>query len=83
MKCGRLVLGGEGVDFLLQLFRNINEEEEKKMPNECRESISVQIYKQKGDEHACNNYIGIKLMSHALKIWEIIIERRLREELMV
>ena len=67
---------------LQQLLRNIYEKEEE-MPNEWRESISVPIYKQKGDVQVRNNYRGIKLMSHTMKIWERIIEKRLREEVMV
>ena len=38
------------------------------------------IYKGKGDIQECGNYRGIKLISHTMKIWEKIIERRLREE---
>ena len=34
----------------------------------------------KGDIHDCGNYQGIKLMSHTMKIWERIIDRRLGEE---
>ena len=42
--------------------------------------LVVPIYKEKGNIQDCGNYRGIKLMSHAMKIWERIIERRLREE---
>ena len=45
-----------------------------------RDSVIVPIYKEKGDIQDCGNYQGIKLMSHTRKIWERIIERRLREE---
>ena len=40
----------------------------------------IPIYKEKGDIQSCGNYRGIKLMSHTMKIWERIIDRRLREE---
>ena len=40
----------------------------------------IPIYKEKGDIQDCGNYRGIKLMSHTVKIWERIIDRRLREE---
>ena len=40
----------------------------------------IPIYKEKGDIQDCVNYRGIKLMSHTMKIWERIIDRRLREE---
>ena len=38
------------------------------------------IYKEKGDIQDCGNYRGIKLMSHTMKVWEKIIDQRLREE---
>ena len=37
-------------------------------------------YKNKGDIQNCANYRGIKLMSHTMKLWEKVIERRLRIE---
>jgi hypothetical protein len=43
-----------------------------------RWSILVPIFKNKGDVQSCTNYQGIKLMSHTIKLWERIIEHRLR-----
>ncbi len=40
----------------------------------------IPIYKEKGDIQDCGNYRGIKLMSHTMKFWERIIDKRLREE---
>ena len=42
----------------------------------------IPIYKEKikGDIQDCGNYRGIKLMSYTMKIWERIIDRRLRGE---
>ena len=37
------------------------------------------LFKGKGDVMECNNYRGIKLMSHTMKLWERMIEARLRE----
>jgi len=47
------------------------------MPEEWK-SILVPIYKNKGDIQSCTNYRGIKLMSHTMKLWERVIEHRLR-----
>jgi hypothetical protein len=50
-----------------------------KMPDEWRRSILVPIFKNKGDIKSCTNYRRIKLMSHTMKLWEIVIEHRLRK----
>jgi hypothetical protein len=50
------------------------------MPDEWRRSTLIPIYKNKGDIQSCANYRGIKLMSHSMKLWERVIERRLRKE---
>ena len=49
------------------------------MPEEWRRSVLISIYKNKGDAQCCGNYRGIKLMSHTMKVWERIIEARLRD----
>ena len=49
-----------------------------RMPDEWRKSILVPIYKNKGDIQSCSNYRGIKLTSHTMKLWERVIEYRLR-----
>ena len=41
--------------------------------------MMVPIFKGKGDVLECNNYRCIKLMSHKMKLWERMIEARLRE----
>ena len=71
-------LGEEGIDMLWDLMKGIYEQE--KIPTEWRDSVIIPIYKEKGDIQDCGNYRGIKLMSHTMKIWEWIIDRRLREE---
>ena len=51
----------------------------ERMPEEWRRSVLIPIYKNKGDAQCCGNYRGIKLMSHTMKVWERIIEARLRD----
>ena len=38
----------------------------------------MNVYKRKGDALECGSYRGIKLVEHAMKILERVIERRLR-----
>jgi hypothetical protein len=71
------ILGEHGVTWLTKLFNIIWKS--KKMPAEWKKSFVVPLYKNKGDIQDCSNYRGIKLMSHTLKIWERVIERRLRQ----
>ena len=40
-------------------------------------------YKSKGDIKKCGNYQGIKLMSHTMKLWERVIEARIRKEVTI
>ena len=63
--------------FLTNLMNMILETE--RMPEDWRESTLVPIYKGKGDIQDCGNYRGVKLMSHTMKIWEWIMEVRLRQ----
>ena len=49
------------------------------MPEEWRDIVIIPIYKQKGYIQDCGNY----KMSHTMKIWERVLERRLREEMTI
>ena len=48
-----------------------------------RKSILVSVFKNKEDLLNCNNYRGIKLTSHTMKLWEKVIERRIRDTTMI
>ncbi|KAL5183942.1 LINE-1 retrotransposable element ORF2 protein [Glycine soja] len=74
-------LGDRGLEWLTELFNEIMRS--KRMPEEWRRSTLVPIYKNKGDIQNCANYRGIKLMSHTMKLWERVIEQRLRKETQV
>jgi len=39
------------------------------------------FYKSKEDIQNCNNYKGIKLLSHTMKLWQRAIKRRLRKHI--
>jgi hypothetical protein len=69
-------LGDVAIVWLAKLFNLIFRS--NTMSDEWRWSILVPILKSKGDVQSCTNYRGIKLMSHTMKLWERIIEHRLR-----
>ena len=69
-------MGETGITFLTRLFNRLLMGEQ--MPEEWR-SVLIPIYKNKGDTQCCGNYRGIKFMSHTMKVWERIIEARLRD----
>ncbi|KAK3569308.1 hypothetical protein QTP86_026541, partial [Hemibagrus guttatus] len=70
-------LGEAAVEFLTSLFNRVLESE--RMPEEWRRSVLVPIFKNKGDVQSCSNYRGIKLRSHTMKLWERVVEARLRK----
>ncbi|XP_046978673.1 craniofacial development protein 2-like [Vanessa cardui] len=72
------ILKSEGCMWLTLFFNKLLHEET--IPQEWCSSSLVPIFKNKGDVQDCNNYRGIKLISHTMKVWEKVIERRLREE---
>ena len=76
-----IALGNKGVEFLVKFFNRLLQGE--KMPDEWRRSVLVPLYKGKGDIKECGNYRGIKLMSHTMKLWERIIEARIRKEVTI
>ena len=72
-------LGESALKFLTKLYNRTMESE--RMPEECRDSMLIPIFKNKGDVQSRSNYRGIKLIGHTMKLWERIIERRLRRDL--
>ncbi|KAD3069016.1 hypothetical protein E3N88_36896 [Mikania micrantha] len=74
-------LGDEGLGWLTMLFNTILKT--GNMPNKWRSSTLIPLYKNKGDAQCCENYRGIKLLSHTMKLWERVIETRLRRETQV
>ncbi|XP_047476069.1 uncharacterized protein LOC125029925 [Penaeus chinensis] len=69
--------GEEGIEGLTKILKTVVES--GRMPDDWRESVIGPIYKNKGDVQDCGNYSGIKLISHTRKIWERVIDARLRE----
>ena len=75
-----IAVDNKGVEFLVNFFNRLLQGE--KMPDEWRRSAFIPLYKGK-DIKECGNYRGIKLMSHIMKLWERIIEARMRKEVTI
>ena len=67
----------QGIVELANVFRNIQDRGE--IPLEWADSYTIPIYKGKGDALSCSKYQGVRLLEHGMKLWETIMEERLRE----
>ena len=65
------------MDVIHEILKTVWEEEQ--MPEEWMKSEIVPIYKQKGDPLECGNFRGIKLLEHGMKMFEKILERKIRK----
>ena len=70
-------IGDWGVRQLTNIFIAIMQS--GKMPDEWRANTITPMYTVKGDRMNCSNYRGTKLLSHTMKLWERIIDQRLRD----
>lgn len=70
------IAGIRGVRYLTGLFNKIIQD--NRIPEEWRKSTTVPIWKGKGDTLSCNNYRPIRLLSHTLKIFERVLDKRIR-----
>jgi len=56
---------------------------EGKIPTDWRKSWMVYVYKGKGDALECGSYRGIKLLDHVMKVFERVLEERLRRKVSI
>ena len=70
------VSGEVGVFVMVELRQRVLDG--KAMPNEWQTSVLVPIFKGKGDVRNCNTYRKVKLLEHALKIVERVLQRMIR-----
>ncbi|XP_019266083.1 PREDICTED: uncharacterized protein LOC109243588 [Nicotiana attenuata] len=73
--------GKAGLEWLTRLF-NISFRT-KRVLEEWRWSTMVPVYKNKGDIQNCNNYWGIKLFIHTMKVWERVVKLRVRRSVSI
>lgn len=69
--------GKTGIKELTEVFQRIVREE--KSPKEWRDNLTVPLHKGKGDALQCRNHRGLRILEHGMKIWEMILEQRLRK----
>ena len=69
--------GKFGVGILKKLCQRVLDG--KGMPEEWKTSVVVPIFKGKGDVMDCGAYRGVKLLEHAMKIVERVLEKRIKE----
>ena len=53
------------------------------VPSDWELSTLVPVYRGKGDPLECGSYRGIKLLEHGMKVYERVLEKRLRESVTI
>ena len=70
-----VIAGDQGSEMLCAVFSNILLSGTS--PEKWAESITVPLFKGKGDALDCGKYRGLRLLEHGMKIWEQVLMRRL------
>ena len=69
-------MGKTGIDVMMKLCQDALDG--KGIPADWAMSVVVPVFKGKGDTMSCGSYRGVKLLEHAMKIVERVLEKRLR-----
>ena len=69
-----VIAGDQGTEMLWSVFNNILKDDTS--PEKWAESITVPLFKGKGDVQDCVKYRGLRLLEHSMKIWERDLMRR-------
>src|SRR5664279_3808065 len=75
------VTGEVGIKWVTDLCNKIVQE--SKITSDWSKSWMVKVYKGKGDALECDSYRGIKLLDHVLKIFERVVEKRVRNKVSI
>ena len=62
---------------LTRVFSGIVDKGE--IPKNCKNSVTVPIYKGKGDAVESGKHRGIRLLEHGMKLFEKVLEKRLKK----
>ena len=76
-----LASGEPGIVRLTKIFNRIIIE--NRVPNEWNTSVIVNCFKNKGEAVERGNYRGLKLLEHAMKVFERVIETKIREKVKI
>ena len=76
-----VISGDQDTDILCSVFNNILKDDTS--PEKWAESITVPLFKGKGDALNCGKYRGLRLLEHGVKIWERILMRKLEPYLSI
>ena len=68
--------GKIGVKVMMELCQRVLDG--RGMPDEWKTSVIVAIFKGKGDVMSCGSHRGVKLLEHAMKIVERVLERQIQ-----
>ena len=73
--------GASGLEALTSVFQELMKEEVS--PREWSVSLTLPLYKKKGDALLCGKHRGLRLLEHSMKIWEHILLARLKEHVTI
>ena len=73
--------GHMGVAELLKFFQKIMRSGTVSM--ECGHSLTIPLYRGKGNALQCEKYRGLRLLEHGMKIWERVLYERLKHVMKV
>ena len=69
--------GAPGIQQITRVFQKVMDTEI--YPEEWSNSTTLPFYKGKGDPLQCSKYRGLRLLEHGMKVWEKILDGRLKE----
>ena len=69
--------GRAGITQITKVFQQIMHSEV--CPGEWKDSTTLPFFKGKGDPLQCGKYRGLRLLEHGMKLWEKILDGRLKE----
>jgi len=54
-----------------------------KIHEDWKSSTTISIYNGKGDAMECGKYRGVRLLEHGMKVYEYILEKKMRDMVVI